>query len=397
MSPPDVALIAPYPTGGRRHDGPSGVASYTANLAHALADDGLSVAVVAPVEADAPNEPIRSTDGTVAVHRAFRRGPRALRTAAGAALETRAPVVHLQHEVFLYGGPAAAAGLVPGLVALRRRVQSVVTLHQVVDPRTVDRDFTEMHRVKVPPTVARVALGAVQRSAATLASACVVHEQEFAALVPGSEVISHGVEVQPARSDSERAEARGAARRRLGLDDRVVALCFGFLAPYKGIEVVLEAARRTPADEVQIVIAGGAHPRLVAAGDDYDADLRRRYADAGARFTGWVPETDVTDWFLAADVAVFAYPAPFSSSGALALALAHRTPILVSPPLAECTGAPAELVVATDPESLATRLASLSDPVERLRLAAATERLTAERTWPRVAAAHASLYERLVA
>ena len=36
---PDVALVSPYPTRGERHGGASGVASYTANLAHALSDE----------------------------------------------------------------------------------------------------------------------------------------------------------------------------------------------------------------------------------------------------------------------------------------------------------------------------------------------------------------------
>ena len=69
-----------------------------------------------------------------------------------------------------------------------------------------------------------------------------------------------------------------------------------------------------------------------------------------ATFTGWVPDEDVTAWFSAADVAVFPYPKPFSSSGALALALAHRTPALLSPPLARSVGAPSVMTVPMDAE-----------------------------------------------
>ena len=72
MSPPDLALVAPYPTAGRRHSGPSGVASYTANLAHALTGRGLRVDVVAPVEPDDADDPraaggVDSLDGDVRV------------------------------------------------------------------------------------------------------------------------------------------------------------------------------------------------------------------------------------------------------------------------------------------------------------------------------------------
>lgn len=391
MRAPDVTLIAPYPTAGQRHAGPSGVASYTANLAHALAGRGAAVDVVAPRERDAPDEPELSRDGPIVVRRAFERGPMALATAGAAARSTRAPVVHLQHEMFLYGGPSSVPGIVPALRALRSRATTVVTMHQVVEPRTVDRSFTELHRVRVPARVARHALDGLQRSIASLASACIVHEQPFAASVPGSVVIPHGVEVRstPSRSD---------ARRDLGLepgDARLVVLCFGFLAPYKGLEVTLEAGRLL-GDDALVVIAGGPHPRLAAAGDAYAADLRRRFGGRGVRFTGWVAEADVARWYSAADVAVFAYPAPFSSSGALALALAHGTPVLLSPSLAACVGAADDLVTPPSPQGLSTRLRELQRPAAREAVAAASAALARSRAWPDVAGAHLHLYEHLV-
>lgn len=395
MSPPDLALVAPYPTAGRRHAGPSGVASYTANLAHALTSRGLRVDVVAPVEPEEPDDPRAagsddSLDGDVHVFRPFERGPSALPTASAAALDTGAPVVHLQHETFLYGGPSAVPGLVPALTSLRRARPSVVTLHQVVDPTTIDRGFTHLHRVNVPPWMARLALGSVQRAAASISSACIVHEASFSSVVPRSVVIPHGVERRPTPD-------RASARAHLDLDDRFVALCFGFLAPYKGLEAVLEAGRRVGSDRMQVVVAGGPHPRLAAAGDDYGAQLRDRYEGDGARFTGWVPEADVSSWFAAADVAVFGYPAPFSSSGALALAFAHGTPVLMSEAMAECVGAPPEVVTRTDPESLSARLDELASADGRARLSAASAALAGGRDWAAVADRHIDLYERLVA
>lgn len=390
MRVPDITLVAPYPTAGQRHAGPSGVASYTANLAHALSDRGAAVDVVAPQEPEAPGEPAVSRDGPIVVRRAFERGPRALGSAAAAALSTRAPVVHLQHEMFLYGGPSSIPGIVPALSALRRRASTVVTMHQVVDPQTVDRSFTDLHRVRVPPRVARHALDGVQRSIARLAGACVVHEHPFAGSVPGSVVIPHGVEERATPTRSE-------ARRALGLesDGRLVVLCFGFLAPYKGLEATLEASELL-GDDVLVVVAGGPHPRLAAAGDDYAAELEARFVGPGVRFTGWVPEDDVARWYGAADVAVFAYPAPFSSSGALALAFAHGTPVLLSPSLAACVGAADPLVTPTSPEGLAARLRELEDPDARDALGVASAALARSRAWPDVASAHLDLYEHLV-
>lgn len=392
MRAPDVTLVAPYPTAGRRHAGPSGVASYTANLAHALSERGAAVDVVAPNERDAPDEPDVGHDGPVVVRRAFDRGPRALGSAAAAAISTRAPVIHLQHEMFLYGGPSSIPGVVPALRAMRRRATAVVTMHQVVDPQTVDRSFTDLHRVRVPPRVARHALDGMQRSIASLAGACIVHEHPFAASVPGSVVIPHGVEERATPTPAE-------ARRALGLtadEDRLVVLCFGFLAPYKGLEATLEAGRLL-GDDALVVVAGGPHPRLAAAGDGYAAQLEARFAGPSIRFTGWVPEVDVARWYGAADVAVFAYPAPFSSSGALALAFAFGTPVLLSHSLAACVGAPHDLVTPSSPEALAARLRQMQDPGAREALRVASAALARSRSWPDVAEAHLDLYEQLAA
>jgi len=377
VSTPDVALISPFPALGERHGGFTGVASYSANLAGALGDAGARVTVLA---AHDPSEPAVAGDGALEVRRVWKRGPGALPGAAAAALATGAPAVHVQHELFLYGGPSAVPGIVPALAALRRR-NAVVTMHHVVDPKAVDAGFTATHRVRAPAPVARIGVAAVQRTIAALADTVVVHEPSFARVVPGAEVVPHGVEV-PERGD------RAAARAALGVKGFCV-LCFGFLAPYKGLEAALGAARLA-GEDVELVIAGGEHPRL--AGDGY-ADALRAAAPANVRFTGYVADADVARWFAAADVALLPYPQPFASSGPLALALAHGTPVLLSEALAGTAGAPDELAVPTDPAAVAARLDALAaDRGERERLRAAAATLAAGRSWPEVARRHLDFY-----
>lgn len=380
---PDIALIAPYPPAGERHGGHSGVASYAANLAHALTDAGADVTVVAARLPGARNEPDELTDGRVRVVRRYDLGARALPSAARAAAEVGAGVTHLQWEVFLYGGLRSLSGLVPGLTALRRSADGLVTtMHQVLDPRTIDRSTTALHRIDAPAPLARAGIASVQRSVALASDATIVHERPFTELVPGSVMVPHGVEVA-------RPADRAAARRRLGLDDRFVALCFGFLAPYKGLELAADAAALTGPD-VQIVFAGGAHPRL---GPGYERQLEDR-SGGRARLTGWVPDADVAAWFTAADVALFTYPKPFSASGALALALAHGTPTMLSPALARCIGAPNTIVAPLSPTELARELDRLAgDPEARQTHADWTTTLRQEREWPAVARRHIEIYE----
>jgi glycosyltransferase involved in cell wall biosynthesis len=376
---PDVALVSPYPPPGERHGGRSGVAPYTAQLAHALVGAGAEVCVLAPRE---DGEPVRHRDGRVRVERPFARGASALHRAAAAARITGAPTVHLQHETFLYGGPASVPALGPALRSLRRARQGVVvTMHHVVDPATVDAGFTAVHRVRAPWRVARAALGRVQRTISRSADAVLVHEPGFADVVREAHVVPHGIEVDPVAGEA------AAARARLGLDGRFTALCFGFLAPYKGLETALRAAD-VAGDGVHLVIAGGEHPRM--AGDGYAERLR---ALGPATFAGPVPDADVRAWFAAADVALFPYPRPHATSGPLALALGAGTPVLLSEALAACAGAPATLAVPSDPVALGGRLTTLAaDAVARDALASASAALARDRSWPQVARRHLDVY-----
>ncbi|HET6506873.1 MAG TPA: glycosyltransferase [Baekduia sp.] len=381
---PDVCLISPYPPRGERHGGHSGVASYTAHLAHALSDAGARVEVVAP---RADGEPERSQDGPVAIHRAFATGPAALPAAARAAGRTGAPLTHLQHETFLYGGPASVAGLAPALAALRARRGTVVTMHHVVDPKAVDADFVALHRVGAPVGLARAGIAAVRSSIRRLADAVVVHEPGFAEVVDGSRVVPHGVE-----PGGGPADAVAAFRAAHGLDDgRLVVLAFGFLAPYKGLERLLRAGRLA-SESVHVVIAGGEHPRMGGPGG-YADELVNAYGDV-ATFTGRVPDADVAACFGAADLAAFLYPQPVGTSGALALALAHRTPILVSRALAGNAGVPDALVAPDGDAALAARLRDLAhDGVARDALRDVAGELLDGRTWAAVARRHLDLYE----
>jgi glycosyltransferase involved in cell wall biosynthesis len=384
---PDLALISPYPRLGARHDGDSGVASYTANLAHALDDQGVDVCVVAP---EVDGEPADAYDGSVRVRRHFRSGrPGAVPAALAAARATGAAQVHLQHELFLYSGAAGLPATTAALARAKARGPSTaITMHQVVAPSAVTRDYTAMHRVRVPPVAARVAIDAVQRVLPRLADTVIVHEPSFREVIPGATVVPHGIE-EPAPTTETRAELR----LRLGLgDDELVALCFGFLAPYKGLETALEAATLAGPD-VRLVVAGGPHPRLAARGDDYADRLQRTWGDA-ARFTGYVPDTAVSDWFRAADVLLLPYPEPHASSGPLALALAHRTPVLLSSRLAEVVGADPELAVPPEPAAWAERLRALGRGASAAgRLRDHVDGMAVDRTWPGVARRHIDLYE----
>jgi glycosyltransferase involved in cell wall biosynthesis len=182
---------------------------------------------------------------------------------------------------------------------------------------------------------------------------------------------------------------RQQARMRLGLDQRPAVLCFGFLAPYKGLEVVGEAAR-TLGSAVQVVFAGGPHPRLEAR-HGYAASLKARYGDH-VRFPGYVRDEDVHNWFAAADVVVLPYPSPHASSGPLALAVSHGTPVLASTQMARTCGLPQEVAFDGAGE-LVHRLHELVGGAASHAGHDVVAGLREERSWDAVARRHAQIYD----
>ena len=174
---------------------------------------------------------------------AERRPPR--RPPAVRAVPLRRPVVARRAAAGARRAPAARSATPP----------LVTTMHQVVEPSTIDRGYTRLHRVAAPAVVARDGIAGVQSAISRAGAATIVHEEPFRRILPAATVIPHGIE-DVAPIDARRGRAGSSA-----LDDRFVVLCFGFLAPYKGIELVLDAAappaprhpgrrrrRRAPAD-----------------------------------------------------------------------------------------------------------------------------------------------------
>jgi glycosyltransferase involved in cell wall biosynthesis len=180
-------------------------------------------------------------------------------------------------------------------------------------------------------------------------------------------------------------EARRRARERLGLGhNSPVALCFGLMRPYKGIEYLLDAfagaLRELPA--ARLLLAG----RAPAGIDAFERRIHELgIAEAVITFPRYVPLADVGTWFDAADVVVAPY-VEASQSGAVQLAFAFARPVIVTHvgglPDAVAHGETGLIIPPRDSQSLARALIeTLRDPDQCARwgahgLAAAREHLS---------------------
>jgi glycosyltransferase involved in cell wall biosynthesis len=171
-------------------------------------------------------------------------------------------------------------------------------------------------------------------------------------------------------------------------------LFFGLIRRYKGIDVLVRALSEVP------------DARLVVAGDPLDPveplqELAREVgvADRITWRLGYLPDDEVAALMRETTLTVFPYPGGESASGALATALGHGRPAVVTEVLGETVteyGAGA-VVPPNDPDALAEAIIHLlGDPAALEEAFRGTERARAGLSWSSIAEAHERLYSGLL-
>ncbi|HEY9715621.1 MAG TPA: glycosyltransferase, partial [Chroococcales cyanobacterium] len=131
--------------------------------------------------------------------------------------------------------------------------------------------------------------------------------------------------------------AKNAARKQLNLpEDRTVILYFGWIRPYKGVDLLMKAFQNLEAENISLVVAGAPLPKSLGKFLQVLANSDKRIL--------YMPESqapaDVAVLFSAADLAVFPYR-KFLNSGAALLSLTYDVPCLIknTPPMIDLQSA----------------------------------------------------------
>ncbi len=370
--------------------GRGGLTHYTYNLSRALAERGHDVTLITAAGYELAGRPLPEGVQVIPkIGRGSHRFPRIARlgpwrkleaiydafAVAALARRLRPDVIHLHCTnpvVLLY------------LQALRRLGRPLVATTHVVTPHEPIR-FQD----------------AVYRRVHGLGDLLIAHSgfdrdrllSEFDVAPERVVVIPHGEYGFFERAGSGEAadprSARQSARQHLGLGlHDEVALFFGYIREYKGLDILLDAwpdvAAARPA--ARLVVAGDP----VRLGPERRDELERQASDLGAVCNfGYIPFSDVERYFAAADVLVMPYR-HISQSGVLYLALALGVPVIATRvgalPEMLTDGDSALLVPSESPPDLARALTRLlGDGDLRERLAAGGQRIAREHSWPSVA------------
>lgn len=223
--------------------------------------------------------------------------------------------------------------------------------------------------------------------------------EEFAVDSERTVVIPHGEYgfFERAVAGGSTAPEREAARRSFGLEPHhEVALFFGYIREYKGLDLLFEAW--------PTVVAERPKARLLVAGDPVRLNsARREELEAWATRLGavhrfaYIPFSDVARYFAAADLLVMPYR-HISQSGVLYLALSLGVPVVATRvgalPEVLRDGTSALLVPPESPADLALGLIqALGDANLRGRLADGGRQVAEEHSWPAIAARTESAFK----
>jgi glycosyltransferase involved in cell wall biosynthesis len=366
-----VAFVGTY--GPRR----CGIATFTADLARAVAGDRRASPVVLAV-----TDPAGQYQYPAEVRFEIRQNVKAdYARAAEFVNYSNVRLVCIQHEYGIFGGDDGGY-LLDFVYALR--VPAVVTLHTVLKRPSENQ--------------AAIVRKMWERCAQLVVMSQIAKELLATSYgVSGSKVriIPHGIPVLDRRSDRQALKAEfGVAARRL-------LLTFGLLSRNKGIETVIRAlpalVRRFP--DVMYFVVGATHPVIIRReGEAYRTLLEREAEKLGVRdhvaFRGqFVADEELHRYLQAADVFVSPYLNEAQvTSGALSYAMGAGAAVVSTPywhAQELLAGGRGRLFPFNDHEALSHTLLELfSSPAELERTRDAAFTLAHEMAWPQVGGAY---------
>ena len=249
-------------------------------------------------------------------------------------------VMHFQHEINMFGGPMSALIFPLLLLWLRlSRIKLIVTVHAVVAPQEMTRDFidsfTNGSKI-ITPGLLKLVFQYLYHTIGLFSHQIIVHTllmkkiliEVYGVNEEKLQVIPHGVPVIKTEK----------VKNKKILEDLDIKgkyfLYFGYIARRKGLENVINGwakfLKKNQQQQYQLILAGG-----VISGQEFaKAEIEKLINDLGinnqVKLVGFVTQKQIAKLFIAAYAVVIPAKISISASGPLAQAFAFNKCVLVS-------------------------------------------------------------------
>lgn len=174
-------------------------------------------------------------------------------------------------------------------------------------------------------------------------------------------------------------------------------LYFGNVGPYKDLDLLFKAFEIINEGKIatKLVLAGESHPRY----PDYLEKYKIRYQKMNVHFAGYIPETNLLNFFKDIDLIVLPYHTCTGTSGVVHLASSYGIPIIGTdlPEFRELMNEGCKIILSEhDPNLLAEKIKYvLENPNFMLNVREQNLVFARKRIWEKIAISYYSLYQQI--
>lgn len=246
-------------------------------------------------------------------------------------------IIHLQHEVNMYGGPRTTA-IFPFLILMSRILgfKTVVTVHAAVPVRYFDAEFLKVFEWPAPHLLApvvRVVFPVIYFLIGIFSSRVIVHTTGLKNTLvkdyffnPGNiSVIPHGI---PEDVSYEISAVSPSIKERLG-EQRFI-LYFGYIHRRKGLDVLIKAFGSIQSEYPDLVLVIGGGTILPGYSDELKGLVKRLDIENKVIITGFLNLNDLRYLLDRSQFVVLPAIYSIAASGPLAQVFAHEKPVIVT-------------------------------------------------------------------
>ncbi len=269
--------------------------------------------------------------------------------------------VHVQHEFNLFGSLISTPFVLLTLFFLKLiGTRIIVTFHGVISKKIIKDDFNKINQIRYPNFFLKICFFIFYFLSGIFIDQIIVHEEIFKKILVKEyffskkriQIINIGIE------KIQKIDKEDPLLRELGvIKDKKNLLYFGFLAGYKGIDLLIDSFNLLNQDKYTLFICGG-KPKRVEEDIKYNAWYNRVEEkikkNKNIIMTGFVPENDIIKYFSVADLLIIPYLQMLSASGPMALAISYGLPFIASEVFSEIWGE--EICFKLNKKSLAEKI-----------------------------------------